>query len=79
MPQKQIFVRVDRWEEAVCLAPPSMLKAIDEMRRQDTQVVFCLFLADDSIQMPCTTDAIRSGIQVAEDAARALYSMKRTV
>ncbi len=69
-----LFTRVYRWREAVCLAPPGMLKAIATMRHEHAGKVPNLFLAGDYMRVPSTNGAMASGIDAAEQAARFLKS-----
>lgn len=70
-----IFTRVYRWPEALCLAPPGMLKAIADMRREHAGKVKNLFLAGDYTRVPSVNGALASGIEAAEEAAQYVASL----
>ena len=63
------FIRVYRWDEAVCLAPGGMMTALAQMRRQSLNRVKGLFLAGEYMGVPSTNGALRSGIDAAVDCA----------
>ena len=69
MSEKPLFTRVYRWEEAVCLAPGGMMRALSHMRRQSLRSVKGLFLAGEYMGVPSTNGALRSGINAAADCA----------
>ena len=69
MPKEPLFVRVYRWDEAVCLAPGGMMTALAQMRRQSLDHVKGLFLAGEYMGVPSTNGALRSGIDAADDCA----------
>lgn len=69
-----LFTRVYRWREAVCLAPPGMLKAMATMQREHAREVRNLFLAGDYMRVPSTNGAMTSGIDAAEQAAQFMES-----
>lgn len=56
------FTRVYRWQEAVCIAPPGMLRTIMDMRRRNASDVENLFLAGDYMLMPSLNGALASGV-----------------
>lgn len=70
MPREPLFSEIYRWDEAVCLAPPGMLKAISRMKRQNYGDVKGLFLAGEYMYMPSVEGALRSGIDAAQAALR---------
>ena len=70
-----LFTRVYRWREAVCLAPPGMLKAIADMRKNHAREVRNLFLAGDYMRIPSVNGALASGLSAAEEAAQHLSTL----
>ncbi len=70
-----LFTRIYRWREAVCLAPPGMLKAIADMRQNHARKVGNLFLAGDYMRIPSVNGALASGIGAAEEVAQHLSSL----
>ena len=70
MPSEPLFCEVYRWDEAVCLSPPGMLKTINRMKRENYRDVKGLFLAGEYMFMPSVDGALRSGIDAAEAAMR---------
>ncbi len=69
MSKEPRFIRVYRWDEAVCLAPGGMMTALAHMRRQSLNRVKGLFLAGEYMGVPSTNGALRSGIDAAVDCA----------
>ena len=69
-----LFTRVYRWKEALCIGPPGILRAIAELRRQNSREVKNLFLAGDYMRMPSVNGALASGIDAANEAAELLSS-----
>ena len=69
MSNEPLFIRVYRWDEAVCLAPGGMMTALAQMRRQSLDHVKGLFLAGEYMGVPSTNGALRSGIDAADDCA----------
>ncbi len=67
-----LFTRVYRWREALCIGPPGILRAIEEMRRQHRRLVKNLFLAGDYMRMPSVNGALASGVDAAEEVAELL-------
>ena len=70
MPDEPFFSEVYRWDEAVCLSPPGMLREFYLMKRDHYRDVKGLFLAGEYLNMPSVDGAIRSGIDAAEAALR---------
>jgi len=70
MPAEPFFSEIYRWDEAVCLSPPGMLKAIYRMKREHYRDVKGLFLAGEYLNMPSVDGSLRSGIDAAEAALR---------
>jgi oxygen-dependent protoporphyrinogen oxidase len=70
MPDKPLFSEIYRWDEAVCLSPPGMLREFYLMKRDHYRDVKGLFLAGEYLNMPSVDGAIRSGIDAAEAALR---------
>lgn len=70
MPSESLLSEVYRWDEAVCLSPPGMLKTINRMKRKNYRDVKGLFLAGEYMYMPSVDGALRSGIDAAEAALR---------
>lgn len=70
MPQEPFFSEVYRWDEAVCLSPPGMLRQISDMKRNHYRDVKGLFLAGEYLNMPSVDGALRSGIDAATAALR---------
>lgn len=69
MSKEPLFIRVYRWDEAVCLAPGGMMTALAQVRRQSLDHVKGLFLAGEYMGVPSTNGALRSGIDAADDCA----------
>lgn len=70
MPREPFFSEVYRWDEAVCLSPPGMLREICRLKRDHARDVKGLFLAGEFLNMPSVDGALRSGIDAAEMALR---------
>jgi len=70
MPEEPLFSEIYRWDEAVCLSPPGMLKVINRMKRENYRDVRGLFLAGEYMYMPSVDGSLRSGIDAAEAALR---------
>ena len=64
-----LFTRVYRWKEAVCMAPPGMFAAMDNVRRNLSRQIPNLALAGDYMGVPSVNGAVASGISAAEDIA----------
>lgn len=69
MSREPLFIRVHRWDEAVCLAPGGMMSALHRMRRQELDGVKGLFLAGEYMGVPSINGALRSGLDAAADCA----------
>jgi len=69
MPERPLFTRVQRWDEAVCLASPGMMTALDRMRRGDLASVRGLYFAGEYMGVPSVNGALRSGIGAADECA----------
>jgi protoporphyrinogen/coproporphyrinogen III oxidase len=70
MPDEPFFSEIYRWDEAVCLSPPGMLRQIYDMKRAHCRDVKGLHLAGEYLNMPSVDGALRSGIDAAEAALR---------
>ncbi len=70
MPREPLFSEVYRWEEAVCLCPPGMLRAVEELKRRGLEEVRGLRLAGEYLFMPSVDGALRSGVDAAESLLR---------
>ncbi|MDD3717790.1 MAG: NAD(P)/FAD-dependent oxidoreductase [Actinomycetota bacterium] len=70
MPDEPLFSEIYRWDEAVCLSPPGMLREIHNMKRDHYRDVKGLFLAGEYMNMPSVDGSLRSGIDAAEAALR---------
>lgn len=70
MPEEPFFSEIYRWDEAVCLSPPGMLKEILRLKREHYRDVKGLFLAGEYLNMPSVEGALRSGIDAADMALR---------
>ncbi|WP_458010908.1 protoporphyrinogen/coproporphyrinogen oxidase [Candidatus Solincola sp.] len=66
MPKEPLFSEIYRWEEAVCLSPPGMLRAVEELKERGLREVKGLRLAGEYLFMPSVDGALRSGIDAAE-------------
>ena len=62
-----LFMRVYRWEEAVCLGPPGMVGAVAEARRQLRSEIPNLFRAGDYTRVPSVNAAVAQGVGAAEE------------
>lgn len=69
-----IFTRIYRWEEAVCMGPPGMFKAMSETREQLKQVIRNLQLVGDYMRVPSVNGALTSGIESANEVVELLAS-----
>ena len=65
MPDRHIFSEIYRFDEAVCLSPPGMLKAMDDLRKKNYRDVRGLALAGEYMYMPSVNGAMQSGIDAA--------------
>lgn len=70
MPGQPLFTAVRRWDEAVCLAPPGMLTAMQRLRRHHYRDLPGLFLAGEYLGMPSVEGALRSGLDAAAAVLR---------
>lgn len=70
MPDEPYFSEIYRWDEAVCLSPPGMLREIFRLKRDHYRDVKGLFLAGEYLNMPSVDGSLRSGIDAAEAALR---------
>jgi oxygen-dependent protoporphyrinogen oxidase len=70
MPDEPLFSEIYRWDEAVCLSPPGMLREISRLKRDHYRDVKGLFLAGEYLNMPSVDGSLRSGIDAAEAALR---------
>ena len=75
IPGQPLFSRVYRWEEAVCLAPGGMMRAMSQLRRDSLGNLRGLYFAGEYMGgVPSTNGALRSGIIAAEDCSKFLQS-----
>ncbi len=70
LPEEPFFSEIYRWDEAVCLSPPGMLREMYSLKRDRYRDVKGLFLAGEYLNMPSVDGALRSGIDAAEAALR---------
>ncbi len=70
MPDEPFFSEIYRWDEAVCTAPPGMLREIYNLKREHYRDVKGLYLAGEYLNMPSVDGALRSGIDAATAALR---------
>lgn len=70
MPDEPHFTEIFKWDEAVCLSPPGMLAAMNNMKKNDYNVVKDFYLAGEYLYMASFDGAIKSGIDAAKMAAR---------
>ena len=70
MPDEPRFTEIYRWDEAVCMAPPGLLREMAEMRRNRYRAVEGLFLAGEYFYMPSVDGSLHSGLQAAREALR---------
>ena len=73
---EELFYRVYRWKEAVCMGQPGMFKAIVEMRGHLNQDIKNLFLAGDYMRSPIVNGALASGVDAAKEVEDFLVSRK---
>ena len=71
-----LFTRVYRWEDAVCMGPPGMFRAVDDIRNRLSHYAENLFLAGDYMEVPSVNGALASGMRAAEDVAKLLASIE---
>ena len=69
-----LFWRVYRWDEAVCMGPPGMFKAVANIRRQLSRDIPNLFLVGDYTRVPSVNGALAGGISAAEETLALLTS-----
>jgi protoporphyrinogen oxidase len=70
MPEEPLFSEIYRWDEAVCLSPPGMLREIHRMKKDHYRDVKGLFMGGEYLNMPSVEGSLRSGIDAAEAALR---------
>jgi protoporphyrinogen oxidase len=70
MPANPLFEEIYRWEEAVCLSPPGMLRSMRSVREENGRAVEGLYLAGEYLYMPSVEGALRSGVEAAEALSR---------
>jgi len=70
-PADPVFGEIRRWEEAVCLSPPGMLRQVTRLKRESREEIRGLYLAGEYLFMPSVEGALRSGMDAAETAMRA--------
>ncbi len=66
MPNEPVFSEIYRWNEAMCIAPKGMLKAVSNMKRENYYDVKGLYLAGDYVHMPSVDGSAQSGNNAAE-------------
>lgn len=71
-PADPLFCEVRRWEEAVCLAPPGMLREISRLKSELRKDIKGLYLAGEYTFMPSVEGALRSGLDAAAMALASL-------
>ncbi len=64
--ERPLFREIYRWEEAVCLSPPGMLRAVKGMKETPAESIKGLHLAGEYLYMPSVEGALRSGLDAAE-------------
>lgn len=69
-----LFFRVYRWKEAVCMGPPGMFTAVEQMRQEFGRSVRNLTLAGDYMRTPSVNGALAAGVGAAEEVADRLAS-----
>jgi len=67
--RKRDSAAVYLWQEAVCMCQPCLVRAIAEMRRQLSQDIESLFLADACRGSSIVNGATASGVDAASAAA----------
>jgi protoporphyrinogen oxidase len=67
MPDNPRFTEIYRWDEAVCVAPPGLLKDMADLRKNRYRTVDGLFLAGEYFYMPSSDGAIYSGQYAARE------------
>jgi len=70
MPDEPRFTEIYRWEEAVCMAPPGLLREMAGLRREQYREVKGLFLAGEYFYMPSVDGSLHSGLEAAREALR---------
>jgi protoporphyrinogen oxidase len=70
MPDDPRFTEIYRWKEAVCVAPPGLLKDMADLRNNRYRTVEGLFLAGEYFYMPSSDGAIYSGQYAARELTR---------
>ncbi len=71
---EELFYRVYRWEEALCMGTPGMLAAMANIPGQLAGRIDNLFLAGDYMGIPSVNGALSSGEKAATEAADLLAS-----
>ena len=71
---EDLFYRVYRWEEALCMGTPGMLAAVANIPGQLAARIGNLFLAGDYMRVPSVNGALSSGESAATEAADLLES-----
>lgn len=69
MSRAPLFAYVQRWPEAMCLAPGGTMTALQRLRQDGFGGVSGLFLAGDYMAVPSLNGALRSGLDAAGAAA----------
>ncbi len=64
-----LFTQVYRWQEAVCMGPPGMFRAMEGIQSRLGQEVKNFFLAGDYMRIPCVNGALASGVDAANQVA----------
>ena len=64
-----LFLRVYRWEEALCMGTPGMLAAMTNIPEQLAGSIDNLFLAGDYTRVPSVNGALASGYNAGMQAA----------
>ncbi|MDE2940228.1 MAG: NAD(P)/FAD-dependent oxidoreductase [Chloroflexota bacterium] len=75
----ELFSRVYRWNEAVCMGLPGMFIAVSNAVRQLKKEIPNLILAGDYTRVPSVNGALASGIQAAEEVATLFDSRPHTL
>ncbi len=69
-----LFYRVYRWEEALCMGTPGMLKAVANIPKQLAGCIGSLFVAGDYMRVPSVNGVLSSGCSAATEVADLLES-----
>ncbi len=70
MPDEPRFTEIYRWDEAVCMAPPGLLREMAGLRRDRYRAVEGLFLAGEYFYMPSVDGSLHSGLEAARECLR---------